>query len=404
VSFGDTLQRKLQDGSAAKFLRSPWPYRFLSPLLLRESLNTRLSFQIARDAYLGRKPVAFTSLFFPAELVYALGMTPFPLESIAGATSSLGMSVSFLQKAEEQWYSPDLCSFHRVGLGMALNGLLPKPTAVLSLSALCDGSNRCFANIAQFFGVPHFLIDVPQHRSPESLAYVEEQIRRIRSELEILLQRRVQTENWQLVFARSREMTDAWSGIVELQVRIPSAVPGDGVMSNVSTLYSFAGNPWGGRIFRQWKQRLEGEVPKAEKYRLFWLHLFPFYRNDLYDFLESKSVSLVGDEMTSNPFPPLDPAQPESSLAAKIYANSGIGGLEIRLQHILEKVRERKAQGVIHWSHRGCRQATGGAYLLKEKLRQAGIPTLILDGDCIDPREYASEQLRTRIEGFLELL
>jgi benzoyl-CoA reductase/2-hydroxyglutaryl-CoA dehydratase subunit BcrC/BadD/HgdB len=183
--------------------------------------------------------------------------------------------------------------------------------------------------------VPHFLIDVPQHRSPESLAYVEEQIRRIRSELEILLQRRVQTADWQLVFARSREMTDAWSGIVELQVRIPSAVPGDGVMGNVSTLYSFAGNPWGGRIFRQWKQRLEGEVPKAEKYRLFWLHLFPFYRNDLYDFLESKGVSLVGDEMTSNPFPPLDPSQPESSLVAKIYANSGIGGLEIRLQHIL---------------------------------------------------------------------
>jgi benzoyl-CoA reductase/2-hydroxyglutaryl-CoA dehydratase subunit BcrC/BadD/HgdB len=404
LSFGSTLQRKLQDGSAAKFLRSPWPYRFLSPLLLRESLNTRLSFQITRDAYLGRKPVAFTSLFFPAELVYAMGMTPFPLESIAGMTSSLGMSVTFLQKAEEQWYSPDLCSFHRVGLGMAINGLLPKPTAVLSLSALCDGSNRYFANIAQFFKVPHFLIDVPQQRSPESLAYVEDQIRQIRSKLEILLQRRVQTADWQLVFARSKEMTDAWSKIMELQIRTPAAVDGDGVMGNVSTLYSLAGNPWGGRIFRQWRQRLEREVPKAEKYRLFWLHLFPFYRNDLYDFLESKGVSLVGDEMTSNPFPPLDPSQAERSIATKIYANAGIGGLEVRLQHILEKVRERKAQGVIHWSHRGCRQATGGAYLLKEKLRQAGIPTLILDGDCIDPREYTSEQLHTRIEGFLELL
>ena len=59
---------------------------------------------------------------------------------------------------------------------------------------------------------------------------------------------------------------------------------------------------------------------------------------------------------------------------------------------------------VIHFCHWGCKQASGGSILLKEKMKELGIPMLILDGDGIDKRNSHDGQIKTRLEAFLEIL
>ena len=59
---------------------------------------------------------------------------------------------------------------------------------------------------------------------------------------------------------------------------------------------------------------------------------------------------------------------------------------------------------VIHFCHWGCKQASGGSILLKEKMKELGIPMLILDGDGIDRRNSHDGQIKTRLEAFLEIL
>jgi benzoyl-CoA reductase/2-hydroxyglutaryl-CoA dehydratase subunit BcrC/BadD/HgdB len=54
-----------------------------------------------------------------------------------------------------------------------------------------------------------------------------------------------------------------------------------------------------------------------------------------------------------------------------------------------------------HW---GCKQSSGGAMLLKQKMREIGMPMLILDGDAVDRRNNHDGQIRTRFEAFLEVL
>ncbi|HJC88960.1 MAG TPA: 2-hydroxyacyl-CoA dehydratase family protein, partial [Candidatus Eisenbergiella intestinigallinarum] len=51
-----------------------------------------------------------------------------------------------------------------------------------------------------------------------------------------------------------------------------------------------------------------------------------------------------------------------------------------------------------------CKQASGGSILLKEKMQEKRIPTLILDGDGIDKRNSHDGQIKTRLEAFLEML
>ena len=59
---------------------------------------------------------------------------------------------------------------------------------------------------------------------------------------------------------------------------------------------------------------------------------------------------------------------------------------------------------VIYFCHWGCKQASGGSILLKEKMQEKQIPTLILDGDGIDKRNSHDGQIKTRLEAFLEML
>jgi len=403
MNLSNFVQSKLQDGSALRLLRSPLIYRFLSLFLGKQSPSVRFSFHLARDAYLKRKPVAFASLFFPTELVYALGMIPFPLEVIAGLISSMGMAVPFLKKAEEKWYSQDLCSFHRLAMGLALEGYLPQPDLVLSLTSLCDGSYRFFNNIAREFRVPHILVEVPGNGKAKDREFLASQLRRARAQLEAHLERKIAASDWQEVFHHSNSLREELLKISSLQSQVPCPVSGEAALGYVGLIFTCAGSPWGSELFASWRESLPGG-PYFEKHRLFWLHLRPYYPSPIFQFLRERGVSIVGDELSSYLWKELDPEKPEESLSSKIYSNFGLGPIQNRIFSILSLVRERKAQGVISFSHRGCRQSTGGAFLMKEVLKEEGIPCLILDGDCVDPRELNWEQMRTRIEGFLEIL
>ena len=63
-----------------------------------------------------------------------------------------------------------------------------------------------------------------------------------------------------------------------------------------------------------------------------------------------------------------------------------------------------RGNAVIHFCHWGCKKASGGSVLLKDAMKEEGIPMLILDGDGIDKRNNHDGQIKTRLEAFLEML
>ncbi|MFQ5826260.1 MAG: 2-hydroxyacyl-CoA dehydratase family protein, partial [Dehalococcoidia bacterium] len=56
----------------------------------------------------------------------------------------------------------------------------------------------------------------------------------------------------------------------------------------------------------------------------------------------------------------------------------------------------------IFWAHIGCRQANATIRTVKDALQQMGVPCLVLDIDTNDPSFISTEELKDRIEGFLE--
>ena len=70
----------------------------------------------------------------------------------------------------------------------------------------------------------------------------------------------------------------------------------------------------------------------------------------------------------------------------------------------LKALQGYKIDGVIHFSHWGCRQSCGGEYVIRDLMRKRGVPMLILNGDGADSRNYSGEQTKLRLDAFLEML
>jgi benzoyl-CoA reductase/2-hydroxyglutaryl-CoA dehydratase subunit BcrC/BadD/HgdB len=69
---------------------------------------------------------------------------------------------------------------------------------------------------------------------------------------------------------------------------------------------------------------------------------------------------------------------------------------------IVEDAKSFKTDGVIFWAHIACRQACATIRTVKDALTERGVPSLVLDVDTNDPSFVSEDELKDRLEGFME--
>ncbi|MFC1824227.1 2-hydroxyacyl-CoA dehydratase, partial [Thermodesulfobacteriota bacterium] len=67
-------------------------------------------------------------------------------------------------------------------------------------------------------------------------------------------------------------------------------------------------------------------------------------------------------------------------------------------------VEEFDLDGVIICYSYSCRGYTIMPHIVRDTIRELGVPSIILEGDFYDGRNYNTQQMRTRIEAFIEML
>jgi len=363
----------------------------------------QLTIKMIRELYSHTKPVIWASLFFPCEFIHAAGAIPFYPEITVGLVAALGFADIPLETAEKNWFSQDLCSYHRTGVGMSLLELFPRPDFLLATTSICRGTAGFFQALSDIWKVPCYLVDVPYRSSPEALGYIKDQLSVIAS----VVQSRLGCHfDWENSLSRSNETVQIIRQIEELRKRRGILVqPPTKNLDYLPYYFQFLGSPSSHSFFEKLFQDLQnsGEQPK-NFHRLIWLHLKPFYPNRLTAFLEEYQCGVAFDEFASVFWDPLDPGSPLESLARKISASQNFTLPEPRIARILDWCEKYHADGVIQFNQWGCRQSQGMNYLLKKSLQKHGYPLLLLDGDHLDRKFYSEEQLRTRIEAFHEMM
>ncbi|MGI9953415.1 2-hydroxyacyl-CoA dehydratase family protein [Moorellaceae bacterium AZ2] len=414
------LRSALAEPLKRRALYSPWVIKLVKQIIASQGrafpweATRQLALKAidqAADAFLRRGPVVWYNVFFPSELLYGLGAVPFAPEAAAAVAVGLGLVNEAFRAADSHWFGSDGCSFHRLALGCELAGYFPRPDAVVCSSHLCDIAPQSLAYTACRLQRPFHLLDVPQQAGAAEASYVARQLKAIFFSLAEELGLEPDISRLETALVHSNEAREGLLRVSRIRQQAPAVIRGDEAHGFIYLMLTSFGSPWAGAIYQKLcgelnhrRQQEKWAVPH-ERARLLWLHLRPYYSSDIFKILEQEGGAVVVfEEMNYVYWEELDPRRPFFSLARKVLSHHGLGPMERRVKAVLQMAEDFGARGVVHFAHWGCRQSTAGLSLLQQALREREIAFLNLDGDCVDRQKYAPGAVRTRLEGFLELL
>ena len=352
----------------------------------------------------------FTSLFSPIEIVYAHKLLPFMLEALSGIAARFDLAGDFLSQLEQQWYTTDFCSVHRIFISVARHHLLPRPQFLLSTSNACDGNLKSFGEVADYYERPHLFINVPYFKDSGSVDYLARQLENMSQQIEGITGKKLRRSELHRCFQYANRASRAFREVNELRKNPKVLMYGEEGLGLLLLWGLFMGSKQGAIAAESYVQELRRRAASSDtgittKKRILWLHLKPYYDNNILHMLERElGAVVVVEEINLQPWPELDPEQPWKSLAQKMISQAWIGSGTYRTNNIRRAIEQYHIDGVVHYSHWGCRQSNGAVRLIRDAVQDYGIPFLEIDGDLVDPRNYAEGQLRTRIEGFIEVM
>ena len=398
-----TLRSRLFWETAIRISRS----RLNRPEWKADRVSMSHFLRFTRDAYLKRGPVVWSNLLVPSEILHGTGFIPFYPEMASAVVASAGLAPRFIDRAAEEGFSPDACSFHRCMLGCAVESYLPEPDFLLTANYPCDSAPLSFAFIADLYGIPHQIIEVPlpgRKGRDELLAEQLEEAAQKMAGISGLTAKRLK-EGMENAVELSNQALHYLQEVEEFRKRSDCTLDGKDAMGNISVLSACMGSPAGLEFYRSLARELGERGSRGDgSSRLMWMHIKPWYSQRIFDIIDRHGARVVCEEYTHSCWEPMDPGQPFLSLARKLGGHFLIGPVERRASHLTRLAVDYQVDGAIHFNHWGCRQSCAGAMQLKKALQEKGIPTLLLDGDCVDEREYQEGQISTRLEAFLESL
>jgi len=367
------------------------------------------------DTYNGGKPVGYGSLFLPFELFHATGISPFLPEVMGGFTAGLGIAEQTLKKASSNWYSQDLCTFHRSASGAVEMDLFPEPSFIICTNLACDAAQKSFYHYALTYGIEksYFLLDVPYENSPRSLQHLAGQLKRLAESIAGAAGKKIDMESFARVIELSNEFRKWALKINNIRKKLLDYPPDFSGLSFILPFHGLIGTEEVIKLYKNVYQELDGllnrqeedpDINKNSSKRILWMHLKPYYKNEIFETIESGNCKVVFEEINNVYWPRLDPEKPFESLALKMLSHPLTGKASNRIAALGRMADDYNIDGAILFTHWGCRQSNGSTRIIKDYFKERGIPVLVLDGDCVDKSNSAAGQIKTRLQGYMEIL
>ncbi|MHA2038455.1 MAG: 2-hydroxyacyl-CoA dehydratase subunit D [Promethearchaeota archaeon] len=390
-------------------------------------------FLAIEQAFREGAPTAWATAGTPVELLYSMGVQPMLPENSATISAALKKSQNFIELAEDQGYSYDLCSYFKTNVGAVISnaemseGGTRKPTFMLSSDVICDTHVNWFqVQSERMGGVPHFTIDIPHvvsnttNRQKEYFKkYIKEQLWELLDFITDITGNEYNEEKAREVAQNSYEMGKIWQDVFELRKNIPCPVSTRDTFGGLFPLFTMTGlkSPIKlyKRMYREAKERVDNGIGALEQedFRLLFEGIPFWYDLKFFANLESWNAIIVYEPYVyaftkyTNPEITLDMVlnNPVESMAELILSFWYIYDLETRVQKFKETVNDWNIDGVILHDNLSCRPNACGMYDLKRRLmEEADIPALVITSDMNDPRKMNETQVLNQIESFIEIL
>lgn len=357
------------------------------------------------DSFRRPKQAVMVNIFFPCEMIHALGLQPMFPEGLSAYLACTACQHVFSQAAEEAGVPESFCSYHKTLLGAGLTGVMPAPLLIANTTLACDANQLSFRQLAGQYQVPHVVIDVPDQINEDAVGYVADQLRAAAAQMEALSGRKLDPDALAAAVDRSRRTIQAQRAFLAARGQVSLNTTMTGELCSLIANHVMLGRPEA----EEYLQRLlscakAAPPPDRGRRRVFWMHTLPNWQDSMKELVEGDRCELVGTDLAIDYLGEMDPERPYESMAHRVVYSINNGPAQRRIQASLETALQAGAEGVIVFCHWGCKQTLGLSQLAKETFEAHGLPTLVLDGDGCDSRNVADGQMSTRVSAFLEQL
>jgi benzoyl-CoA reductase/2-hydroxyglutaryl-CoA dehydratase subunit BcrC/BadD/HgdB len=356
----------------------------------------------------GRK-VVYTSVYaFPMELLAAFDVVPFDFEVAGAMLSSTDTGVEMMKEAEDRGYAMDVCSFHRCSLGASFSEYFPVPDLLLTTSYYCDQKAKTNEILSLFHQREPFLVYAPWEITKESVRYVEKQLRQIADKLGEITGEPLDEDRLKEAVRSSNRARKSHLKLLEMLKHSPAPWGGGDLIAFSINGLMFTGTEVKEKLneayLRDMEKKIEQGKTRPESHRLYWFAWLPVYEAGLFDTLKEMEVSIPLCETFRVFWDEIDEDRPFEGLALKCLQNPFVGPVKRRMHGLPRIAEEYNLDGALLFATPACRHANGAYRVLKDSAAEAGLPFLMLDMDISDPRGYSREQMRVRLEAFVEVL
>lgn len=361
--------------------------------------------------YSGTDKVAWCGVTAPFDLLNSMGVTSCFVEFIGAMLAGMGAADPLLAKIEEAGYGPDTCAYHRAVISAAKDGLMPVPDFLVATSSPCTGGLAVMETLAREFSRDLFVLHIPQDEEPASVAYLADQLRDLTDFAAAHTGVPFDLEKLKTAAEYTNQARELMIDAYRLAAAKPSPVTGKTLNNFGVVVALLLGTPEAVTVCRSFRDDFEKKVAAGEgglpdeKLRLLWIQNRIQFKNDITDYLENDwGAVVVADELNAITFGPIDPSDPFEGIARRCISIPFNGSIERRTKNLVSMCRDYSIDGAINPCHWGCRQGTGASAMIAQTLKAEGIPVLNMDVDCIDKRNFAFGQIKTRLEAFVEML
>ena len=378
------------------------------------SARKKYALEVARlgvRLYSEDQVVALCGVLAPFDLLNSMGVTSCFVEFIGAMLASMGAVDKTLAAAEDLGYPTDLCSYHRAIIGAAESGLMPAPDFLIATTSPCSAGLATIETLSKKYGKDLRVLHIPYNDDAGSVEYLAAQIKSLTQFVAAHTGRPFVMDDLVEAIDLTNRARALMVEVFDLASCVPTPARRSDMMNFAFIMSLLLGTEAAVDLARTYRDEFAAKVKEGvggvpgERVRLLWFQNRIQFKSPLEKMLEEEFGAAVAvDELNVINWEPIDPAHPFESIARRTLSNPLTGPVDRRIENLVKLIRSNRVDGVLLPCHWGCRQGTGARGLIEKALAKEGVPSLNLEVDCVDPRNFAIGQLRTRLTAFIETI
>jgi benzoyl-CoA reductase/2-hydroxyglutaryl-CoA dehydratase subunit BcrC/BadD/HgdB len=361
------------------------------------------------------------------EIFYAMDLQPLFPENWSPVCAAFGLAPRNFEVTESLGYSRDLCGYLRNIIGYVhgpMNeegtplGPLPEPDMLLSPGGGCVPVMKIFHALERRFpNARVFKADLPQVGVEEirkhHVDYAVSEMRRLIEFLSETTGRTMDYDRLRQVVYLSDQACGLWDEIMTYRRHVPTPFSAAeiGIMFVMVTLQGTqTAVDFLTMVRDEVKQRTEAGIGviEDERIRLFWDNIPLWYNMGLFNYFENMGGVFVAETYSAAWSLRLDADRPLEALAMKSlmsYPLVSCVSVKKRVEKVLDACRAYAIDGAVLHRNKSCVPITLGQMDIKRALeKELGIPSVVIDADHMDARNFSVAQFQARADAFMELL